>query len=254
MIKVKNKQALEKMKTAGQALAQIMDEVSSRLVPGATTLEIDRFIEKMMILRSLKPVCKGYAGYKHATCISLNDVVIHGVPSDKIVLKSGDFVKIDVAGSYKGYCADMARYFFVGEACSTVKRLAATAQYALDEAIKEIGPGINLSDISASIQQRVEGEGFGVVRAFAGHGIGKALHEEPEVPNYGEPGQGPVLREGMTLAIEPMITEHDYAVETLDDGWTVRTVDGGMAAHVEDTVVVTEHGAAVLTRLSSGKI
>ena len=198
----------------------------------------------------LVPVCKGYGGYQHATCISLNDTVIHGVPSQKIVLKSGDFVKIDVVGSYKGYCADMTRYFFVDQVSELVKRLAAVAQRALDAAIDEIAPGKRVSDISARVQREVEAHGFGVVRTFAGHGIGKKIHEDPEVPNFAEPGQGPILREGMTLAIEPMITEKDYAVKVMEDGWTVKTVDGGLAAHVEDTVAVVSGGAEVLTRLS----
>lgn len=249
MITIKNEAALDKMRVAGQILAEIMAEVGAVVVEGATTLEIDVFIEKKMRKKGLFPVCKGYAGYKHATCISLNDVVIHGVPSQKTVLKSGDFVKIDVAGSYKGYCADMARYFFVGRVPDVARRLAAAAQRALDAAIAEIAPGRHLSDISACVQREVERDGFGVVRTFAGHGIGEKLHEDPEIANFGRPGKGPILQEGMTLAIEPMITEKDYAVEIIGDGWSVRTVDGGLTAHVEDTVVVVKSGVEVLTRL-----
>lgn len=249
MIVVKNKIALDKMRVAGRLLAQILGEVSSQVVLGANTLEIDTFIEKKMRKAGLVPVCKGYGGYEYATCISLNDTVIHGVPSQKTVLKSGDFVKIDVAGSYKGYCADMTRCFFVGEVSNMVKRLSRVAQRALDAAIDEIAPGKRVSDISARVQREVESQGFGIVRTFAGHGIGKKLHEEPQVPNYSEPGQGPILREGMTLAIEPMITEKSYEVRVMEDGWSVKTVDGGLAAHVEDTVAVVKGGAEVLTRL-----
>jgi len=250
MIVVKNKLALDKMRTAGKKLAEIVEgRLPEQVVKGVTTLELDRFVEEKMIESGLYPVCKGYAGYKHATCVSLNDVVIHGVPSDKIVLKSGDFVKIDVAGSYKGYCADMTRYFFVGEVDVKVKKLAATAQFALDTAISKIAPGVHLSDISAAVQEVVERDGFGVVRKFAGHGIGKNLHEDPEIPNFGKSGQGPVLREGMTFAIEPMITIGSYEVKTAIDGWSIKTVDGSWAAHVEDTVAVTKNGAQVLTRL-----
>jgi len=249
MITVKKKRNLEKMRLAGKKLATIMSGISDLVVKGVATLEIDSYIEGEMVKAGLVSVCKGYAGYRHATCISLNETVIHGVPSDKVVLKSGDFVKIDVAGSYKGYCADMTRYFFVGKVSTVVKRLAAAAQMALDVAIQEIRPGKQLSDISSVIQKEVEKEGFGVVRAFAGHGIGKRLHEEPEVANYGAPGKGPILREGMTFAIEPMITEHDWAVKTMPDGWTVNTVDGGLAAHVEDTVAVVKDGSEVFTRL-----
>ncbi|MBU1007463.1 type I methionyl aminopeptidase [Candidatus Dependentiae bacterium] len=249
MIVIKNKAAIDKMHMAGQLLAGIMAEMSDRIEVGVSTLELDRLIEEKMRRAGLFPVCKGYGGYKYATCISLNDVVIHGVPSDKNILKIGDFVKIDVAGSYKHYCADMTRSFFVGKVGTVVKRLAAAAQWALDCAIKEIAPGKHLSDISVVIQKEVERDGFGVVRTFAGHGIGRGLHEDPEVPNFGKPGEGPLLREGMTLAIEPMITEHGHEVVTARDGWSIKTVDGGLAAHVEDTVVVLRDGAQVLTRI-----
>ena len=255
MIVIKSKAALDKMRVAGQLLATIVQEAGEKVesnitTRSVTTLEIDRFIEESMKKVGLYPVCKGYGGYKHATCISLNDVVIHGVPSDKVVLKSGDFVKIDVAGSYKGYCADMTRYFFVGgkPASEIALKLARVAQSALDAAIFEIAPGKHLSDISSCIQQEVERAGFGVVRNFAGHGIGKKLHEDPEIPNFGKSGQGPILREGMTFAIEPMITQGDYAVRVAPDGWSIKTVDGGLSAHVEDTVVVVKDGAEVLTR------
>ena len=249
MIKIKNKSAIKKMQTAGKLLAKILEEAKDYIKSGISTLEIDNFIEKQMIFVDLKPECKGYAGYKYATCISLNDVIVHGVPSHKVVLKSGDFVKIDIVGSYKNYCADLSRYFFVGEVSPIVKKIAATAQRSLNAAIAMIVPGIKLSDIGACVQKEVEKEGFGVVRDFAGHGIGKCLHEDPEIPNYGEPGCGPILREGMTLAIEPMITEHGYAVKIADDGWSVKTVDGGLAGHVEDTIVITASGAKILTRL-----
>jgi methionyl aminopeptidase len=179
----------------------------------------------------------------------VNDVVVHGVPSSKVVLKKGDLVKVDVVGSFNGYCADMARCFFVGEATVAAKKIAATARYALDKAIEIIKPGIHLSDISALIQKEVEKEGFGVVRNFAGHGIGKSLHEEPEIPNFGKKGNGPLLRSGMTLAIEPMITEFGYEVKIDSDGWTARTADGGLAGHVEDTILVTEKNAEILTKI-----
>lgn len=248
-IVIKNKFALDKMRTAGQKLASVMLEVEKAIVPDVHTEYIDAFIEERMRLTGLKPECKGYAGYRHATCISLNDVVIHGIPSKEKVLKSGDFVKIDVVGSYMGYCADMTRYFFIGSVNPVARKMAQTAQKALDCAIQIIKPGRHLSDISATIQQEVERDGFGVVRAFCGHGIGKVMHEGPDVPNFGVAGMGPLLQEGMTLAIEPMITQNSYKVVVESDGWTARTVDGGLAAHVEDTVVVTRDGAQVLTRL-----
>lgn len=246
---VKNKSAIDKMTIAGQQLALIMEELGSLVVPGVTTYDLDSLIEHKMVARDLKPVCKGYAGYKYATCISVNDVIVHGIPSKETVLKSGDFVKIDLSASYKSYCADTARYFFVGDVDDKVRRIAAVAQKALDAAIEIALPGKRISDISACIQDIVERSGYSVIRVFSGHGIGKDLHEEPDIPNYGKPGRGMVLQDGMTLAIEPMIAEGDYGVTIMKDGWTARTADGGLSAHVEDTVVVRSGGAQVLTRL-----
>lgn len=249
MIKIKDKQAIAKMREAGKLLAGVFANLDSYIKEGISTLELDAVIESEMLKVGLKAVCKGFGGYKHASCISVNDVVVHGVPSSKIVLKKGDLVKVDVVGSFNGYCADMARCFFVGEPTVAAKRIAATARYALDKAIEIIKPGIHLSDISALIQKEVEKEGFGVVRNFAGHGIGKSLHEEPEIPNFGKKGNGPLLRSGMTLAIEPMITEFGYEVKIDSDGWTARTADGGLAGHVEDTILVTEKNAEILTKI-----
>jgi len=249
MIVIKNKIAIDKMRVAGHKLARIMEEMKEHVKQGVSTAQLDEIIEKKMRTVGLKPVCKGYGGYCYATCISLNDVIVHGIPSKEIVLKSGDFVKIDVVGSYNGYCADMGRYFFVGEIDPIVKKLAKAAQDALDAAIDIAKPGCHLSDLSAAIQAVVEQAGFNVVRDFAGHGIGKNLHEDPEIPNYGVAGQGPVLREGMTLAIEPMITQGDWAVKVLQDGWTAKTKDGKLSAHVEDTILITKDGAEALTRI-----
>lgn len=248
MIVIKDKRARQKMKIGGQLLSKIVDDSLRTVYAGMSTAELDRLVEQKMLSAGLKPVCKGYGSYKHATCISVNDVVIHGVPSESSVLKDGDFVKLDVVGSYQGYCVDMARPWFVGAPSSAAKRLCDVAQTALDSAIEMIKPGIFLSDISHEIQTIVENAGFGVIRDFAGHGIGKALHEEPEIPNFGAPGKGPRLREGMTLAIEPMITEKDYQVFVESDGWTVKTKDGGLGAHVEDTILVEANGSSVLTR------
>ena len=250
MIVIKNKKAIDKMKKAGKLLALIFEDVKSLVKEGVTTLQIDAFIENKIFESGLKPECKGYAGYKHATCISLNDVVVHGVPSNKIVLKSGDFVKIDVVASFNGYCADMARYFFVGTVDPVIKKLARTAKMSLNKAIELAVPGNRLSDISSCVQDEVEKEGFSVIRRFAGHGIGRSIHEDPEIPNYGEPGRGPVLRSGMTLAIEPMIAQGHFGVKIMKDGWTAVMADGGYAAHIEDTILITDNGPQILTRLS----
>jgi len=193
---------------------------------------------------------KGYMGYKHASCISLNDEVVHGVPSSKRLLKDGDLVKVDVCASLDGYCADMARMFVVGKPSQQVSHFINVARQALDKGIAQAKAGNRLSDISAAIQAEVEKHGFSVVRDFAGHGIGKTMHEDPEVLNFGKPGKGPLLRPGMTLAIEPMITMGTYDVYVTDDGWTVKTMDKSLAAHVEDTVAITQNEPLVLTRIA----
>jgi methionyl aminopeptidase len=249
IISLKNAAAIDNMRHAGIILATILEDIRPQIVAGISTFELDAYIDAQMVLQKLNPVCKGYGSYKFATCISLNDTIVHGVPSKEIILKSGDFVKIDVVGAYNGYCADLTRYYFVDDVSPIVRRIAATAQESLDKAIAIIRPGIHLSDISALIQQIVEKDGFGVVRDFAGHGIGQQLHEEPTVLNYGRAGKGPILQVGMTLAIEPMITEKSFKVRVMPDGWTAKTVDGGLAAHVEDTVAVTKDGAEILTRV-----
>lgn len=250
MIIIKNKKSINRMRHAGRFLSKVMFDVNDIMKAGISTFEIDSFIEKEMVLVGLKPECKGYGGYKYATCISLNDVVIHGVPSRDIILQDGDLVKIDVVGSYENYCVDMTRCFLIGNVLGGVRSLVDATQNALDEGIAEIAPGKHLSDVSTRVQEEVEKEGFGVVRDFAGHGIGKSIHEDPEVPNYGKPGKGPILRAGMTFAIEPMVTNGSCKVRIDKDGWTVKTLDGGIAGHIEDTVLVTEDGSEILTRIN----
>ena len=253
MIKIKNKASLQKMETAGKLLVEIFDEIASLIAPGLTALAIDRSIEQLIQKKGLLSRTKGYMGYKHASCISINDEVVHGVPSDQKVLKDGDLVKIDVCASWRGYCADMARSFYVGCASEPVQRFVSNAQRALNKGIEQVRVGNTLGDISAAIQREVEKDGFGIVRDFAGHGIGKQMHEEPEILNYGEAGKGVKLQEGMVFAIEPMITmgKHDVYVDR--DGWTVKTADKSLAAHVEDTVVVTESGPKILTRANTAR-
>jgi len=248
MIIIKNKLAIQKMHNAGQLLADILDTVGSIIKPGMSTLEIDQWIEAQLKERDLVSQSKGYMGYRHSSCVSINDEVVHGVPRKDNIVKDGDLVKVDICAAWKGYCADAARCFVVGKPNGKMAELIAVAQAALDKGIAQAKPGNRISDISATIQEEVERHGFGVIRDFAGHGIGKQMHEEPEVLNYGKPGKGPVLRPGMTLAIEPMITEGSYSVYITQDGWTVKTKDKGLAAHVEDTIVITNDGARILTR------
>jgi len=251
MITIKNKQALTKMSIAGQHLARILQDITDRVRPGVTTLELDQWIGQQQKDCGLVSMMKGYKGYRYVSCISLNDVVVHGIPNERTVLKLGDLVKIDVCASFKGYGADLARCYVVGSVPAPIKKLVEVAQNALDKGIEQMAVGNHLSDISVAIQREVERHGFGVVRIFAGHGIGKRMHEDPEILNYGEPGKGPILRQGMTFAIEPMITMGSYEVYIDKDGWTAKTRDGSLAAHVEDTVAVTQGDPCVLTRLSA---
>lgn len=253
MIHIKNKLSVQTMAHAGALLSDILAEVGALMVPGVSTASIDEWIDKKLQEKDLVSSTKGYMGYQHASCIAVNDEVVHGVPRATCILKAGDLVKVDVCASWNGYCADMARSFFVGEPSEQAKKLVEVAKLALDKGIEKARVGNRLSDISCAIQQEVEKHGFGVVRDFAGHGIGKNMHEEPEILNYGKPGRGPLLKEGMTFAIEPMITAGRYATYIANDGWTVKTVDGSLAAHVEDTIAITSGDPMILTRKSSEK-
>jgi len=251
MIVIKNKVAIRKMEDAGHQLALLFQELASQVVVGVSTLALEEWIVAALKDKGLQSRTKGYMGYRHASCISINDELVHGIPNKNRILVDGDLVKIDICASLKDYCADMARSFFVGKPSAEAQRLVSVAQQALENAIAAARVGNRLGDVSYAVQSEVERHGFGVVRDFAGHGIGRHMHEDPEILNYGEPGQGAVLRAGMTLALEPMITQRDPSVMVTDDGWTVKTLDGGLTAHVEDTVLVTDAEPLVLTRLSN---
>lgn len=248
MITIKDTFAQEKMAIAGRLIAELFEKLREIIEPGMTTLMVDSFIDEYTQKNKLLSCTKGYHGYMHASCISLNDEVVHGIPS-AVTLKEGDLVKVDVCASYDNYCADMARPFFLGTPPKEVTKFMEVAQMALDEGIQRARPGERLGTLSATIQEVVEREGYGVVREFAGHGIGKKMHEAPEILNYGKKGSGPLIKSGMAFAIEPMITMGDYRVYVQNDGWTVKTVDKSLAAHVEDTVIVTDNGPFIITRL-----
>lgn len=247
---IKSKDAILKMKTAGKLLAGIFENIEEIIKPGVTTLMIDQWIAGQLKNNNLVSQSKGYMGYQHVSCISVNQVVVHGVPSNQVVLQVGDLIKVDVCAAWKGYCADMARAYLV-DAQPTVemKRFMDTAKSSLQAGIDNAVEGNRLFDISYAIQQVIEQQGYGVVRDFAGHGIGKKMHEEPDVPNFGKKGTGMLLRAGMTFAIEPMITVGHYDVLVMKDGWTVQTTDQSLAMHVEDTILITQNGPEVLTRL-----
>ena len=248
---IKSNDAIFKMRTAGKLLAEMFEIIQEVIKPGVTTLMIDQWIATYLKKNNLVSQTKGYMGYQHVCCISVNQVVVHGVPSHHIILKQGDLVKVDVCAAWKGYCADMARAYIVGDvqASLEMKRFMDTAQQALQAGIDQAVAGNKLFDISYAIQQVIEQQGYGVVRDFAGHGIGKKMHEEPDVPNFGKKGTGMTLRPGMTFAIEPMLTMGSYDVDVMEDGWTVQTIDQSLAMHVEDTILITQNGPEVLTRL-----
>lgn len=235
------------MRSAGKVASYILRELKEIIKPGIATIEIDRFVEKTVKAHKMKAAEKGYCGYPASVCVSVNEEVVHGIPSKKRILKEGDIVSVDLVVEYKGYMADAARTYAVGNISEEAKRLIETAERAFFEGIRFAKEGYRLSDISNAIQNMVEGEGFGVIRDFVGHGIGSDMHEDPQIPNYGKPGKGPRLQSGMTLAIEPMITQGSYEVDVLQDDWTAVTVDGKLSAHYENTVVITDGEPEVLT-------
>ena len=247
MIIIKSKQELELMREAGKVTALILKGLEQFMKPGVATIEIDRYVEKTVKEHGMIASEKGYCGYPASICVSINDEVVHGIPSEDRILQDGDIVSVDLVVEHKGYMADAARTFGVGNISDEAKHLIETAERAFFEGIKYAREGHRLSDISHAIQSVVEGEGFGVIRDFVGHGIGHEMHEDPQIPNYGKPGKGPRLQRGMTLAIEPMICEGDWEVDVLLDDWTAVTVDGGLSAHYENTVVITDGEPELLT-------
>ena len=247
MIIIKSKQELELMREAGRVTAYILKELEQFMKPGVATIEIDRFVEKTVKEHGMIAAEKGYCGYPAYVCVSVNDEVVHGIPSEDRILQDGDIVSVDLVVEHKGYMADAARTYGVGNISEKAKRLIETAERAFFEGIKYAREGHRLSDISHAIQSVVEGEGFGVIRDFVGHGIGRDMHEDPQIPNHGKAGKGPRLQRGMTLAVEPMICEGDWEVDVLLDDWTAVTVDGGLSAHYENTVVITDGEPELLT-------
>lgn len=235
------------MRRAGKVCGDILKELGNIIKPGISTMEIDRFVEKTVKANGMKASEKGYCGYPASVCVSINEEVVHGIPSKKRILREGDIVSVDLVVEYKGYMADAARTYAVGEISPEARHLIETAEKAFFDGIAFAKEGYRLSDISNAIQKTVEGEGFGVIRDFVGHGIGSDMHEDPQIPNYGKPGKGPRLQKGMTLAIEPMITQGSYDVDVLQDNWTAVTIDGGLAAHYENTVVITDGEPQLLT-------
>ncbi len=242
---LKTKGEIELMDEANRIVHRVLDEMGRRIVPGVTSRELDRVAERMIRQAGGVPAFLHYRGYPATLCISVNDVIVHGIPCEK-KLKEGDIVGIDCGVLYKGYYGDAARTFAVGEVGEEAKRLLRVTEEALHLAIAQVKPGGRLSDISSAVQRHAERHGYSVVREFSGHGVGASLHEDPQVPNFGAPGKGPRLKPGLVLAIEPMVNAGTKEVRMDADGWTARTADGKLSAHFEYSVAVTESGARVL--------
>ena len=247
MIVIKSEHELKLMREAGKVCAEIFKGLEDLIKPGISTKDIDDYVEAVTKKHGMRAAEKGYCGYPASVCTSVNDEVVHGIPSKKRKLQEGDIVSCDLVIENKGYMADACRTYPVGTVDDEAKRLMETAEKAFFEGIKYAKVGYRLRDVSKAVQKTVEDEGFGVIRDFVGHGIGTEMHEDPQIPNYVCPGPNPRLQKGMTLCIEPMITEGDWEVEILDDDWTAVTTDGGWAAHYENTIVITDGEPEIIT-------
>jgi methionyl aminopeptidase len=246
MINIKTKEEIEIMAKAGRILAQIMKELTARVKPGITTKELDKTAEGLVLKYGAKPSFKNYQNFPATVCTCVNEELVHCVPSSR-VLKEGDILSLDMGVVYKGYHSDMAVTLPVGEISQEAQRLIRTTKKALKRGIKKVRAGVTFGDIGNTIQRYVEGQGYGVVKDLCGHGIGRDLHEDPDVPNYGQRGRGPKISEGMVFCIEPMVTVGDYNIKKAQDGYGYATKDGSLSAHFEHTIAVTSKGPRILT-------
>ncbi len=249
MVILKSPEEIEKMRASNLIVADILQQLRELVKPGVKTIELDRFAEEQARKRGAKPAFKGYRGYAHSLCTSINSVVVHGIPSER-VLETGDILSLDFGIYYRGYYGDAALTVAVGAVAPTAEKLMRVTEEALYLGIEQARIGRRLGDVSAAIQQRVEAAGFSVVRDFVGHGIGKNLHEEPQVPNFGVKGKGVELKAGMVFAVEPMVNAGTYEVRVLGDGWTVETADGKISAHFEHSIAITDKGPVILSRMN----
>ncbi|MEN6422987.1 MAG: type I methionyl aminopeptidase [Smithella sp.] len=240
---------IEKARASNRIVAEVLSRLREKVKPGVKTKDLDKLAEEITEKRGAKPAFKGYRGYPHSLCVSINEVVVHGMPS-KRVLEEGDIVSLDFGVDYKGFCGDSAITLPVGKVTEKALRLMEVTERSLYDGITQAMAGNRLGDISAAVQATVENAGYSVVRDFVGHGIGKNLHEEPQIPNFGKKGRGIELKRGMILAIEPMVNAGKYEVRILSDGWTVITKDGSLSAHFEHSVAITDNGPDVLSKLN----
>lgn len=249
MIQLKNSLQIEKMKIAGRITGEALLLAGEAIKEGVSTKHLDDIIRTYIEKCGARPTFLGYGGFPGSACISINDQVIHGIPSPEVILREGDIVKIDVGAFIGGFTGDSANTFPVGKVSESARKLIETTRESFYRGAAQFKEGNRIGDIGSAIQTYCEDRGYGVIRKYVGHGVGRELHEDPEVPNYGKPGRGPRLVTGMTLAIEPMVSAGSYEVKELRDGWTVVTADGSLTAHYEHSVALTEEGLVYLTRV-----
>lgn len=247
MITIKSKSEIEKMRAAGKITGDTLKLIEKHIRPGISTEQLDKIARDYIVSRGAVPSCLHYEGYPKSICTSVNDAVVHGIPSKNVVLSEGDIVSVDLCVGKNGYIGDAARTFAVGKISSEAQRLIDVTKESFFEGIKYAVHGAKMGDVSAAIQEYVESHGYSVVRDLVGHGIGREMHEDPSVPNFGCRGRGVRLAAGMTLAVEPMVNEGDWQVETLDDDWTVVTKDGSLSAHYENTILIKKTECEILT-------
>ncbi len=247
MIIIKSKQEIDLMRESGKVTGYILNTLADFIKPGISTMDVDRYVEDTIRKHKMIPTFKGYGGFPGSACVSINEEVVHGIPDKKRMIHEGDIVSVDVGSTYKGYVSDAARTYAVGKVDAEAQRLIDVTRESFFAGMEFARVGYRLSDISHAIQAHAEGAGFSVIRDFVGHGVGREMHEDPQIPNYGKPGKGPRLVAGMVFAIEPMICQGTYEVETLLNDWTVVTADGKLAAHYENTVVINDGEPELLT-------
>lgn len=247
MIIIKSEQEIVTMRQSGKVTGQILNELEDFIRPGITTQTIDNFVSEIIRKNGMTASFLGYNGYPASVCTSINSEVVHGIPSTKRILHEGDIISVDVGSTYKGYVTDAARTYGVGIISAEAHKIMDAAKDSFFEGLKFCKIGYRLSDISHAIQTKAEAEGFSVIRDLVGHGVGRNMHEEPQIPNYGQPGRGPRLAKGMVFAIEPMIGQGTYEIVTAADNWTLSMADGKLSAHYENTVVITEGEPELLT-------
>ena len=247
MIVIKTPREQDLMRKAGRIVGLVFEEIKDKIRPGLSTLDVANMCEKVIRDNGATPTFLGYGGFKGAVCVSLNDEIVHGIPSKKRILREGDIVSVDVGATLNGYIGDACRTFVVGVAPMNAHRLVEVTEASFWEGVKYAKPGNHLGDISHAIQEYVESRGYSIVREYTGHGVGHELHEDPYIPNYGEKGTGPLLKEGMCLAIEPMVNEGKKEIRVASDGWTARTKDGKLSSHYENSILITKDGYEILT-------